>query len=162
MGATCQSRGQWVVTDCGSANFATGVASPMLRGGQGCEEQVYIAACLPEGPVMGLRGFIRLILLLIVLALAGGYASAFASRQACIDDAWREVAPLKVISHPHGQMERPLARSDLEARVTAPFRVEVSWLVPDGIESTVYARKYETLPWKHRLLSSESHPIKAL
>jgi hypothetical protein len=111
---------------------------------------------------MGVRGFVRLLLLLIVLLLAGGYATAWASREACLDDAWREVAPLKVISRPHGQMERPLARGDLEARVTAPFRVEVSWLVPDGIESTVYAREYATLPWKHRLLSSESHPIKAL
>ena len=111
---------------------------------------------------MGARGFIRLLLLVIVLAIAGGYATAWASREACLDDAWRELAPLKVISHPHGEMERPLARDDLEARVVAPFRVEVTWLVPDGIESTVYARKYQALPWKRRLLSSESHPIEAL
>jgi len=111
---------------------------------------------------MGVRGLVRLLLLLIVLALAAGYASAWASREACLDDAWREGGPQKVIAHPHGQMERPLARSDMEARVTAPFRVEVTWLVPDGIESTVYARKYETLPWKHRLVSREAHPIEAL
>jgi len=111
---------------------------------------------------MGVRGFVGLLLLLIVVALASGYATAWASREACLDDAWQELAPQKVISHPHGQMERPLARSDLEARVTAPFRVEVTWLVPDGIESTVYARNYRTLPWKHRLVSRESHPIQAL
>ena len=81
MHASCQSRGQWVVTDCGDRDIATSVPSPTLHGGQRCEDRVYIAACLPEGPVMGLRGFIRLILLLIVLALAGGYATAFASRQ---------------------------------------------------------------------------------
>jgi len=111
---------------------------------------------------MGARGFVRLLLLLIVLALAGGYVTAYASRQACIDDVWRDLGPQRLVAHPHGEMARPLARSDLDARVTAPFRVEVSWLIPEGIEATVYARKYEALPWKRRELSRQSHPIKAL
>ena len=111
---------------------------------------------------MGVRTIVRFLLVLIVLALGAGYVTAWASREACIDATWHELGPRRVIAHPLGEMERPLARSDLEARVTAPFRVEVSYLVPDGLESTVFARDYATLPWKRTLLSSEAHPIKAL
>ena len=108
---------------------------------------------------MGVRLVIRVLLLLLVLAIAAGYATAWASRDACIDSTWQELEPQRLSSHPVGEIERPLSRSDIEARVVAPFRVEVSYLVPKGLESTVYARRYETLPWKHSLLSSEQHRI---
>lgn len=108
---------------------------------------------------MGIRPVFRFLLLLLALAVVGGYATAWASREACIDATWHELAPRRLLSHPLGEMERPLARDDLEARVIAPFRVEVSYLVPNGLESTVYARHYATLPWKRTLVSSEEHRI---
>jgi len=41
---------------------------------------------------MGVRPIVRLTLLLVLLVLAGGYATAFLSRDACVDDAWSELA----------------------------------------------------------------------
>ncbi|UHQ18733.1 hypothetical protein LVB87_11105 [Lysobacter sp. KIS68-7] len=111
---------------------------------------------------MGVRSIIRLFLFLIVLAIAGGYATAFFSRSACIDDAWGDLAPRGIRGHALGGTDRPLAKSDLEARVVGPFRVEVSYLVLDGLQSTVYARRYEALPWKRQKLSEEAHRIEAL
>jgi len=46
--------------------------------------------------------------------------------------------------------------------VVGPFRVEVSYLVLDGLQSTVYARRYEALPWERKKVSEESHRIEAL
>jgi len=111
---------------------------------------------------MGVRSIIRLALFLIVVGLAGGYATAFLSRNACIDDAWGDLAPRGIHGHALGGTDRPLAKSDLEARVVGPFRVEVSYLVLDGLQSTVYARRYEALPWKRKQLSEQSHRIDAL
>jgi hypothetical protein len=38
----------------------------------------------------------------------------------------------------------------------------VSYLVLDGLQSTVYARRYEALPWERKKVSEESHRIEAL
>jgi hypothetical protein len=111
---------------------------------------------------MGVRPIVRLTLLLVLLVLAGGYATAFLSRDACIDQAWSELAPLGIRGHALGGSDRPLLKSDLEARVVGPFRVEVSYLVLDGLQSTVYARRYEALPWERKKVSEESHRIEAL
>jgi hypothetical protein len=111
---------------------------------------------------MGARPIIRLTLLLVLLVLAGGYATAFLMLDACIDDAWSDLAPRGIHGHALGGSDRPLLKSDLEARVAGPFRVEVSYLVLDGLQSTVYARRYQALPWARKKVSEESHRIDAL
>jgi hypothetical protein len=111
---------------------------------------------------MGARQSFYGFIVFVLVIVAGGYATAWASRDACIDEAWRELAPQHIVGHRLGGTNQPLSRRDIEARVAGPFRVEVSYLVPNGLEGTLYVRNYRALPWKRSLRGQAAHRIEAL
>lgn len=101
-----------------------------------------------------------------LLGLAGlvaiGYASAYAQREACRDLVWSDVAAQRIVARRLGTTGAPLRRDDIEVRIAGPFLVEVSYLVPQGLEGTLHVSKFVALPWERRLRGTQSHRIPLL
>jgi hypothetical protein len=108
------------------------------------------------------RTLVRIGLLVAVGYVAIGYASAYAQLEPVRDDAWAVLSTQHIVGHRLGAMNAPLKHDDLEARIAGPFLVEVNYLVPQGVEGTLFVRKYFVLPWKRTLRGTEEHRIPLL
>lgn len=108
------------------------------------------------------RTLVRATLLVAVGLVAVGYASAYAQREPCRDAVWSDVAARGVVARRLGTTATPLRRDALEARIAGPFLVEVSYLVPQGLEGTLHVRTFLVLPWERRLRGERSHRIPLL
>ena len=111
---------------------------------------------------MGARSLVYGTVLLVLAVIAVGYATAWVQRDPCIDATWADVAAQGVVGHRLGGTDEAITRKDIEARVKWPFRVEVSYLVPEGLEGTVYVREYTVLPWKRTLSGQRANRFESL
>lgn len=108
------------------------------------------------------RTLVRGTLLGIVVLVAVGYASAYAQREPCRDMVWSDVSARHVVARRLGTTGTPLGRDDIEVRIAGPFLVEVSYLVPEGLEGTLHVNRFLALPWDRRLRDTQSHRIPLL
>lgn len=111
---------------------------------------------------MSARLLVRASLLLVVGLVAVGYASAYAQREPCRDAVWADVAAQRLVGRRLGTTDSPLRREDLEVRVVGPYLVEVSYLVPQGLEGTLHVREFVALPWERRVRGEQAHRIPLL
>jgi hypothetical protein len=111
---------------------------------------------------MGARSFVYGLVLLVLAVVAAGYATAWFQREPCIDATWADITARGVVGHRLGGIDEAIKRTDIEARVIWPYRVEVSYLVPEGLEGTVHVRDYTVLPWKRTLRAQAEHRFESL
>lgn len=111
---------------------------------------------------MSARLLVRASLLLVVGLVAVGYASAYAQREPCRDAVWSDVSARHVVARRLGTTGTPLRRDDIEVRIAGPFLVEVTYLVPEGLEGTLHVNRFVALPWDRRLRDTRSHRIPLL
>lgn len=111
---------------------------------------------------MSPRTLVRASLIGIAGLVAVGYASAYAQREPCRDAVWSDVAAKRIVGRRLGATDALLRREDIEARIAGPFVVEVSFLVPQGLEGTLHVRRFVVLPWERRLQGEKAHRIPLL
>jgi hypothetical protein len=83
----------------------------------------------------------------LVIAVVG-YAIAWHSLDSCESETFREIQRKNIVHTDMLGKEAPVLRSDVYARVTAPFQVEVSYLVRYDIHGSVHRKNYFVLPWR--------------
>lgn len=110
-----------------------------------------LARTLVRGTLLGLVGLVAI-----------GYASAYAQREPCRDAVWSQVDAQRVVARRLGTTGTPLRRDDIEVRIAGPYLVEVSYLVPEGLEGTLHVSRFLALPWDRRLRDTQSHRIPLL
>ena len=91
----------------------------------------------------------------LAVALDSGYLSAWHSLSACADATYQELQRLGINGTDIRGNKVPLSRSNLPARVTGPFLVEVQYLVPHDLHGILYVNRYIALPWRTTRRSSE-------
>lgn len=94
-----------------------------------------------------------LALCLPAATLAAGYLNAWASLDACAEDAYREGRGRKGYDMRGRSLQ--LSRADVSARIVAPFVVEASYLLPRDLHGTGYSRTYLVVGGHLRLLGSD-------
>ena len=94
------------------------------------------------------RNVLFSVLATLAAVAVAGYAMAWHALGSCEDETFQDLQQKNVVHTDMMGKETPLLRSDVHARVTAPFHVEVSYLVRYDIHGSVHHRNYLVLPWR--------------
>jgi hypothetical protein len=94
--------------------------------------------------------------------LAIGYISAWSSLDSCAAEVFRETQQRNVAGIDlQRNLVRP-TRNDVTARISGPFLVEVTYMLPRGLHGSIYYTHYVVIFWyRHQSSSDVVHLVNA-
>lgn len=92
---------------------------------------------------------------LLAAVLALGYLTAWRSLDSCAADAYSDMRSRGISGSDMRGRKVVLSRNEVFAKVTGPFQVEVSYMVPHDLHGSLHIRRYLVMPWRRYFRSSD-------